>query len=187
MNKLFDRKDMLTIATADQAVIGAKGFFGNGLCTLTESIKQGDVKTLFDVNTSETSCFEDSDEKYYLFFLPLDKVNYIEPTYRALENIDELFHFLKPEYFNADYICNEDGKSVKFNQDEKAKFLLGKKITLRNKRNGRIKVMVTQDVEFSSDISDSSNTYLNCLELKYLFENYEILIDGKWVPFGIED
>ena len=29
--------------------------------------------------------------------------------------------------------------------------------------------------------------YLNDVSLEYWFENYELLIDGDWVPFGIEE
>lgn len=185
MTDLFNKEDVLTTVTADQAVIGTLGYFSDNLHDLINIVERNNVRTLSYIDKFDAYCFENEYEQHYTLFLPLDKVK--KPTYRALSTVDELFHFLKPEYFNADYICNEDGKSVKFNQYEKAKFLLGKKITLKNKINGRIKVMVTQDVEFSSDISDSSNTYLNCLELKYLFENYEILIDGEFVPFGVQE
>ena len=58
MTNLFDTKDLLTIATADQAVIGTKGFFGDNLSTLIEKVKLGRVEILADVIPDVTYCFQ---------------------------------------------------------------------------------------------------------------------------------
>lgn len=173
MSNLFDKRDILTVATADQAVVGTKGYFGGGLCTIAYNVERNDVHRLCAVNEDETSCFTDDEGLDYLFFLPADKV---KKSCRALESFEELFDFLMPNTF----------MEVDFDQCEKAKVLIGTKIVLKDKITKRIRVMVIQSVEFSSDSSDNSNVYLNCFSLNELFNTFVIQINDKWVPFGIE-
>ena len=74
MDKLFDTKDILTVATADQAVVGTNGYFCDGLQSLAVKIKQSDVGTLASVNANETYCFKNYNGVSYMFFLPAGKV-----------------------------------------------------------------------------------------------------------------
>ena len=171
MTELFDVKDLLTVATADQAEINTKGYFGDNLSTLIEKVKLGRVEILADVIPDVTYCFQSNNALHHAFFLPVDKV---EKPYRALESLDELFDFFYP--------CSSDGV---YKQTEKAKILVGRKIVLKDKILKRIRVMVIQSVEFSEDSDDNSNVYLNCFSLNELFNTYEIQIKNEWVPFGI--
>ena len=172
MTELFDVKDLLTVATADQAEINTKGYFGDNLSTLIEKVKLGRVEILADVIPDVTYCFQSNNALHHAFFLPADRV---EKPYRALESIDELFDFF--------YSSGSDGV---YKQTEKAKILVGRKIVLKDKILKRIRVMVIQSVEFSEDSDDNSNVYLNCFSLNELFNTYEIRIKGEWVPFGIK-
>ena len=52
MDKLFDSKDILTVATADQAVVGTNGYFCDGLHSLAIKIRQSDIGTLTSVNAN---------------------------------------------------------------------------------------------------------------------------------------
>lgn len=182
MTELFDVKDLLTVATADQAEINTKGYFGDNLSTLIEKVKLGRVEILADILPDVTYCFQSNNNLHHAFFLPIDKV---EKPYRALESFEELFDFLMP---NCDtrFVYGVDGKKIDFNQYEQAKVLIGTKILLKDKITKRIRVMVIQSVEFSSDSSDSSNVYLNCFSLNELFGQFEIQINNEWVPFGIK-
>ena len=172
MTELFDVKDLLTVATADQAEINTKGYFGDNLSTLIEKVKLGRVEILADVIPDVTYCFQSNNNLHHTFFLPIDKV---EKPYRALESIDELFDFF--------HSWGSDGI---YKQTEKAENLVGRKIVLKDKILKRIRVMVIQSIEFSEDSDDNSNVYLNCFSLNELFNTYEILIDDEWVPFGIK-
>ena len=172
MTELFDVKDLLTVATADQAEINTKGYFGDNLSTLIEKVKLGRVEILADVIPDVTYCFQSNNALHHAFFLPVNKV---EKPYRALESLDELFDFFYP--------CGSDGV---YKQTEKAEILVGRKIVLKDKILKRIRVMVIQSVEFSEDSDDNSNVYLNCFSLNELFNTYEIQIKGEWVPFGIK-
>jgi len=171
MDKLFDSKDILTVATADQAELNTKGYFGDNLSTLIEKVKLSRVEILTDVIPDVTYCFKSNNNLHHAFFLPADKV---KKSCRALESLDELFDFFYPS------------KNDVYNQIEKAEILVGKEIVLKDKITKRIRVMVIQSVEFSSDSSDNSNVYLNCFSLNELFNTFVIQINDKWVPFGVE-
>ena len=182
MSDLFDKRDILTGITADQAVKGDKGYFGGCLRTIAYNVEQDNVHRLCDINEDETSCFIDEEGLDYLFFLPADKV---KKSCRALESFEELFDFLMPNC-DRNHLYDVNGKKVNFDQCLQAKLLIGTKIVLKDKITKRIRVMVIQSVEFSSDSSDNSNVYLNCFSLNELFGQFVIQINDKWVPFGIE-
>lgn len=95
MTDLFDTKDLLTVATVEQAEVGTKGYFGDNLSNLIERVRQGKVETLTDVIPDVTYCFESNNDLHYVFFLPSGKVKekVKEPVYRPFYNLDELFDF----------------------------------------------------------------------------------------------
>ena len=177
MTELFDVKDLLTVATADQAVVGTKGFFGDNLVNLIADVRQGKVETLTDVTPDVTYCFESNNDLHYIFFLPADRVKNKVKVYRPIKTIDELFRFLTPDF--------EIRNNEKSNRYKKVETLLRRKITIRRKEDNFIKVMVITDIYFY-DNDDNNDIYLNGDLLKYLFCKYEILRNGEWQPFGIK-
>ena len=177
MDKLFDSKDILTVATADQAVVGTKGYFGDNLVNLIADVRQGKVETLTDVTPDVTYCFESNNDLHYIFFLPADRVKNKVKVYRPIKTIDELFRFLTPDF--------EIRNNEKSNRYKKVETLLRRKITIRRKEDNFIKVMVITDIYFY-DNDDNNDIYLNGDLLKYLFCKYEILRNGEWQPFGIK-
>lgn len=172
MNGLFDVKDLLTVATANQAEINTKGYFGDNLSNLIEKVRQGKVEILADVIPDVTYCFKSNNDLHYVFFLPVDRV---EKPYRALKNIDELFSFLMP-----------DTENQNIDRHQKAQLLLGEQITLRRKEDNFIKVITIHEIDFY-DNDDSEDSYLNIYLVNELFHYYEILIDGEWQPFGVKE
>lgn len=183
MTELFDVKDLLTVATANQAEINTKGYFGDNLSNLIEKVRQGKVEILADIIPDVTYCFKSNSDLHYVFFLPADKVKKKEPTYRAFKNIDELFDFFYPD-FNKDNVYDSNGNKIKVDTNKKAEYLLGRKITLKYKYDDNIKAIVIQEVEFNRD---SGNVFLNRMSLVYLFNNFDIEKDSQWVPFGIKE
>ena len=182
MTDLFNTKDLLTVATVDQAEINTKGYFGDNLSNLIEKVRQGKVETLTDVMPNEAYCFGVNEDSYYIFFLPEDKVKekVKEPVYRPFYNLDELFNFFYPEFIK-DKFCD---------QTEKALFFLGKTLVLKNRYHDYIKVMTIKEVDFSNNCSGDGggdNIELNCCTLLYLFNNFEIKKDSKFVPFGVKE
>jgi hypothetical protein len=173
MTDLFDTKDLLTIATVDQAELNTKGYFGDNLSTLIERVRQGKVETLTDTIPDVTYCFKSNNDLHYVFFLPAGKVKIKEPIYRPFNSIDELFNLFYS--FSSDSV---------YSQAEKAEVLLGKKIVLKNRYDGSIKAIVIHDIDFNETGSD---VIVNSLSLIYLFNNFEIKKDDEFVPFGIKE
>lgn len=181
MSDLFNKEDVLTGITADKAVVGMKGFFGDSLYVLNDNIKRNDVRTLTDIVGNCAYCFEvDHKEQLYAFFLPGERV--MKPTYRPIATVDELFDFILPEF---ELVGDENGKQV--DSYRKAEILLGKKLVLKDLINDRIKIMIIQDINFKSDTNNSSAIFLNSLSLEYLFHDFEIQKNGEFVPFAIEE
>ena len=173
MTDLFNTKDLLTVATVDQAEINTKGYFGDNLVNLIEKVRQGKVETLTDVMPNEAYCFGVNDDSYYIFFLPEDKVKekVKEPVYRPIKTIDELFNFLIPA-FDADT----------YNTYEKVDVTLLKIYELKDKLTGNICYR-----RFSQIYLSDNYIRLDGYNLEYLFKMYEIKKDGKFVPFGVKE
>jgi hypothetical protein len=168
MDKIFNKEDVFTNITAENAKVGTVGFFGYGLQDLITAVKENDFHVLSDVDQT-AHCFKASDNCWYILFLPLSKV-LKQRKYRPFKSISELFGFLMPE--------NEETDNLKMVEK-----LLGKKIILKNPENGQFKAMFIQNIEFNNDSSDIN---LNCLSLEYLFNIYKVLINDYWIPFGVE-
>lgn len=185
MSDLFDKRDILTGITADQAVKGDKGYFGGSLRTIAYNVEQDNVHRLCDINEDETSCFTDEEGLDYLFFLPTDKVKKTY-TYRPFANLAELLVFLVPD-LDISVVCDSAGNNDEISRYEKAKLLLGKQITIRQKYGYYSYVVIIQSVDFYGKADNSKDIYINNMSPAYLFECYEILIDGKWQPFGVKE
>ena len=171
MDKLFDSKDILTVATADQAVVGTKGYFCDGLQSLAIKIRQSDVGTLASVNANETYCFKNYNGVSYMFFLPAGKVNNKEPVYRPIKTIDELFSFLVPS-FTAD----------NYNTFDKVDIISSILFELKGKNSGYIYYKKFTSIRVTDD-----GIVLDAFTLDHYFENYEIKVNDEFVPFGIKD
>ena len=171
MTDLFNTKDLLTVATVEQAKVGTKGYFGDNLSNLIEKVRQGKVETLTDVMPNEAYCFGVNEDSNYIFFLPEDKVKkkVKEPVYRPIKTIDELFNFLIPA-FDADT----------YNTYEKVDVTLLKTYELKDKLTGNICYR-----RFSQIYLSDNYIRLDEYNLEHLFENYEIKINDEFVPFGI--
>lgn len=187
MSDLFDKRDILTGITADQAVKGDKGYFGGCLRTIAYNVEQDNVHRLCAINEDETSCFIDEEGLDYLFFLPADKVKekVKEPVYRPFYSLDELFDFFVPD-FDEEYFGLDDDDSSKYDTYKKIELLLGLTITLKRKEDNFIKVVVITGIHFY-DKDDNKDIYINDNLITYLFSKYEILRNDEWVPFGIKE
>lgn len=185
MSALFNKKDVLTGITADQAVKGDKGYFGGSLRTIAYNVEQDNVHRLCDINEDETSCFTDEEGLDYLFFLPADKVKKTY-TYRPIANLEELLEFLVPD-LDANAVCDSAGNDDEIIRYKKAELLLGKKITIREKEGAYTNVLIIDRVDFYGDSDAGEDISINGSPLNFLFEGYKILIDGKFVPFGVKE
>lgn len=187
MTDLFDRADVLTVLEAEQAALGTPGYFGNTLSDLTRAIAQRDVRELASVDQEEAYCFGTNNDKHYILFLPLGRVKKSHTyTYRPLANLAELLVFLVPG-LDISVVCDSAGNNDEISRYEKAKLLLGKQITIREKQSAYTTVLIIDRVDFYGNSDTCDAIHINGSTLNFLFENYEILIDGEWVPFGVRD
>ena len=173
MANLFDTKDLLTVATVDQAEVGTKGYFGDNLSNLIERVKLGRVEILADVIPDVTYCFKSNNNLHHAFFLPADKVKekVEEPVYRPIKTIDELFSFLVPSVPEDEYTTLD-----------KVGVIFSSVFELKGKNSG-----YTYFRKFSRIYSTDDGIVLDDFTLDHYFENYEIKINGKFVPFGIKE
>lgn len=174
MTDLFDTKDLLTVATADQAVVGTNGYFCDGLHSLAIKIRQSDIGTLASVNANETYCFKSNNGASYMFFLPADRVkNKVkEPVYRPIKTIDELYNFLVSSVVVDDYNNTLDKVGVIFSSV----------FELKGKNSGYIYFR-----KFSRICSSNNAIVLDDFGLEHYFNNFEIKQNGEFVPFGIKE
>ena len=172
MTELFDVKDLLTVATADQAEINTKGYFGDNLVNLIADVRQGKVETLTDVTPDVTYCFESNNDLHYIFFLPADRVKNKVKVYRPIKTIDELYNFLVSVVVVDDYNNTLDKVGVIFSSV----------FELKGKNSGYIYFR-----KFSRIYSSNNAIVLDDCSLEYYFQNFEIKKDGEFVPFGIKE
>lgn len=175
--KTFDKKDLITWANRDKAVIGNWYYFGDTIDHLKFKIQEADTYKLVAIlNNSFISTFKNYCNHYYPCILPADAVKdkNIEPKkkYRPCRTIQEFYELV----FNT-----KSKDEERFYIDG----LLGTPIYLRGKYQNEFYTILTQ-------INIIDGKYLIVLNgamfsFNELFNNFEIEINGEWKPFGILD
>lgn len=169
--KTFDEKDLITWVNRHDVKVGDKGYFGHSIAYLKANIKANHVHELVNIS-DETHCcfkyFDIDDVRAYGFFLPVDAVK--EEKYRPCKTIQELYELVT-------------NLKSKMSEEECVHELLGTPIYFRGKYQNEFYAIITQ-----INIIDSK--YLLVLNgamfsFKELFNNYEIEINGEWLPFGV--
>lgn len=190
MDKLFDKNDVITLLTREHVKIGDKGYFGDSLKDLDTNVKRGEVHVLAKIYDEDYTMYPfkgDHHANCFALFLPADKVKKSHTyTYRPFANLVELLVFLVPD-LDISVVCDSAGNNNEISRYEKAKLLLGKKITLREKQGAYTNVVIIQSVDFYGDSDAGEDIHINNNPLNFMFEAYKILIDGEWVPFGVRD
>lgn len=190
MNNLFDKNDVITLLTREQAKVGDKGYFSDNLAGLAIDVEHGEVHVLAKIYDEDYTMYPfkgDHHAHRFGLFLPADKVKKSHTyTYRPFANLDELLEFLVPD-LDANAVCDSAGNDDEIIRYKKAELLLGKKITIREKEGAYTNVLIIDRVDFYGDSDAGKDIHINGSPLDFLFENYKILIDGKFVPFGVKE
>lgn len=173
MAKLFDNKDLLTVATADQAELNTKGYFGDNLSTLIENVRQGKIETLIDVIPDVTYCFGSNSELHYTFFLPADKVNQPakKKAYREIRDINDLFNLLQP------FVLSD------VTEEQKIDALLGKRIEIMHVTHNHSRHVIIQSIGYNEVLRKMT---VNDIDTLTLGNYYKIKLEGEWRPFAVE-
>ena len=161
--RIKDRTGIQTCISFDKKYIGKKGFFFDEFCQLIDLKAKCCYGTLIDINETDVAndlCFKATSDKtgyncFFRFFIPEDHLKPVEKKYRP--------------YTLAEWIDHHE---------------IGDVIHYRNKSEGieaHIMYMGTYHHKNKGTIVLGVASYtLDCL-----FEEFEIEIDGKWLPFGV--
>ena len=184
--KTFDEKDLITWSNRHKAKNNSRGYFANCINDLKDDIEHNKIRTLVAISASYDRCFDcysctGSEIYCFSFFLPVDAVKE-EKAYRACKNVQELYELV----FNykcgqlEDILCINDKDRFCINE------LIGTVIHFKQKGfDTTLYACITGIAVYNNgDIAvhiDSCN-----FELPELFKNYEIEINGEWLPFGVE-
>lgn len=144
--------------------IGKNGFFADAI-NCFENLSECQSGLLISVKDKKLHPFECDNQWHYTFFIPEEWVEPKEEKYRA--------------YTLAEWV----------NQHE-----IGEVIHFRNKEYKQefYAMYVGYVIDNGEDIQDTRTTGRIMLMtwayfLENLFEDYEICINGKWLPFGVLD
>ena len=172
--KTFDEKDLITWSNREKAVIGNEYYFGDYLDSMECKIKKEEVGKLIGINDNEVATpFKNSGNSYlYACILPVDAVKE-NKTYRACRTVQELYELVFNTKSKSDtefYINELVGTVIHFKQK-------GFDTTCYECITG-IAVYINGDIA----VHIGGRNF----ELDELFKNYEIEINGEWLPFGVE-
>lgn len=184
--KTFNEEDLITWANRDKAVIGKRYYFGDSIedirNIINDKCKKLHEETLHAINdTNFVGTFiyfdnEDEDSWENACILPVEAVKEEKKKYRPCESLREFYRVAMNEVPTLNMVEND----IIYD-------LINSIIHIRNIKSG---------IEFHLNINGIStdldgtrnvligNTYLS---FKDLFDNSEIEINGKWLPFGIID
>lgn len=182
--KTFNEKDLITWSNRDQAKIGERYIFADSLSSLKDYIQDPSNEILDSISEdclqAPFICRHGCQAFNHACILPVDKVYEIKPEkrYRPFKNFKELFNLLN----------DTDDSSLTFSETDCIYDLISDQILhLRSKSNNaeyydRVVTIVIE--ESGPKICTLHTKYANFSDL---FEEYEIEIDGEWVPFGIPE
>lgn len=159
--KTFDKKDIFTCVTADEAIayIGNNGYFANSLSGFNH-IDCFAPYSLDEVQIGTDKPFVYKKESYALF-LPANKIKDVEEKkWRVFKNLDDL----------KNYTNKSVGSVLVYRQ--------------KNKDNTMKTSMITNYVFDTNCISLGNLPF----SFETLFDEYEWLNEkGIWQPFGVEE
>lgn len=176
--KTFDKKDLITWSNRHNAKVGTIGYFANFINDLKDDIEHDKLRTLVDISDDCECCFDcyssnNSDVFSYGFFLPEEAVKE-ERKYRPCETIREFYELVSNSKCKmdekeciyqliSDFIINFRSRNT---HTEYYTFIR----SISKDENGDIKILITR------------RSYLS---FEQIFNNYEIKINGEWLPFGV--
>ena len=170
-DRIFDIADIKTVITADENDVGKMGYFANSIHLFKnlegqDGIKYGKLIYLSDLDyggDKSDKCFVCSNQWAYRYFIPEDALKSEEPEkkYRP---------FTLAEWIDQ----HEIGEVIHYRSK------LGE-MELRHMYVGTQHSQGIKKTILKITLGNVSHT------LDYLFEEYEIEVNGEWLPFGVEE
>lgn len=146
--------------------LGKKGYFSHYIDNYKDlkNTAFGTLGSTGDTYHKSFCCTEETSDNYYEFFIPEEWVKEPEKKYRA---------FTLTEWFNQ----HEIGDVIHYR-------CKSPKIELRHMYTGYAHGI---GADIKNTTSGTMTLGVASYSLDYLFEEYEIEIDGEWQPFGVID
>lgn len=174
--KTFNEEDLITWANKEKAIIGNEYYFADDLDSMKGKIKKEVVCKLIGINDTEVATtFKNSGNSYlYACILPVDAVKE-EKKYRPCESLREFYRVVMNEVPTLNMV-----------EDDIIYDLMDSIIHIRNKSSIEFHLNING---ISTDLDGTKNVLIGntYLSFKDLFDNSEIEINGKWLPFGVID
>ena len=178
MKKIFKKQDVFDVSSCENVHINCKGYFFDKIPKDLVIPKSKDVFFLKVIDSLKGDCFgtintlwHGDKVRYYPYFVPASLV-FEKPEPRPFKTFKECFKTIDNLLDDDDIdVCGELG--IRFDYREKGKHEM---------HTALVTSLCTQVTDDGKEIR-----YLNNVSLEYWFEKYELLINGDWVPFGIEE
>lgn len=171
--KSFNEKDLITWSNRHNAKVGATGYFAVSITDLNDNIKAGKIYELEGISDNNTWCFTDGTFRYG-FFLPVDAVK-DEKTYgpcRTIKEFSDLLDLSSTDSKNdEDYIYNLIAETIHIRSKSTNTEYYTSIRSISKDENGEIKILITR------------RSYQS---FEQIFNNFDIEVNGKWLPFGVE-
>ena len=178
MKKVFCKNDVVDVNSCENVNINCKGYFFDKIPKDLVIPKSKDAFFLKVIDSLKGDCFgtintlwHGDKVRYYPYFVPASLV-FEKPEPRPFKTFKECFKTIDNLLDDEDIdVCGELG--IRFDYREKGKHEM---------HTALVTSLCTQITDDGKEIR-----YLNNVSLEYWFEKYELLINGDWVPFGIEE
>ena len=178
MKKVFCKNDVVDVNSCENVHINCKGYFFDKIPKDLVIPKSKDAFFLKVIDSLKGDCFgtintlwHGDKVRYYPYFVPASLV-FEKPEPRPFKTFKECFKTIDNLLDDEDIdVCGELG--IRFDYREK----------------GKHEMHTALVTSIGTKITDGGKEirYLNNVSLEYWFEKYELLINGDWVPFGIEE
>ena len=178
MKKIFKKQDVIDVNSCENVHINCKGYFFDKMPKDLVIPKSKDAFFLKVIDSLKGDCFgtintlwHGDKVRYYPYFVPASLV-FEKPEPRPFKTFKECFKTIDNLLDDDDIdVCGELG--IRFDYREKGKHEM---------HTALVTSLCTQVTNEGKKIR-----YLNDLSFEHWFKNYELLINGDWVPFGIEE
>ena len=178
MKKVFYKQDIFDVNSCENVYINCKGYFFDKIPKDLVIPKSKDAFFLKVIDSLKGDCFGTTDTlwhgdkvRYYPYFIPVGSV-FDEPEFRPFKTFKECFK-------KIDNLLDDDDIDVNGE--------LGIRFDYRVKGQRELRTALVTSLRRQITDEGKEIRYLNDVSLEIWFENYELLINGDWVPFGIEE
>lgn len=178
MKKVFRKQDVVDVNSCENVNINCKGYFFNRFPNDLVVPKRKDVLSLKAIDSLKVNCFG---------YVPLwgsgDKAVFC-PYFVPLKFV---FEKMETRPFKTFKECFRTIDGLSDDEDIDVYGELGIRFDYRIKGQNELRTELVTSLRIQKTDDGKEIRYLNNLSFEEWFETCELLINGDWVPFGIEE